>query len=141
MREKIFYVSADYPEWLFKQYTGSQRKRAIEDLKNTIRILKFYSNNDFAFKDVHNEELFYQNGKILVEMFQLFEKYRIVYPSKHQFLGGLFEQLLNKGFLTPGGDRGLIFFVLRFVFTGIENPTFDDCEAKNAHSHNDYCIP
>ena len=71
MREEILYVSADYPEWLFSTYTGSKRKRAIEDLQNTIRILKFYSNNDFAFKDVHNEELFYQNGKILVEMVQL----------------------------------------------------------------------
>lgn len=98
MREEIYYVSADYPEWLFSTYTGSKRKKAIKDLQNTIRILKFYSNNDFAFKDVHNEELFYQNGKILVEMVQLFEKYRIVYPSKHQFLGDLFEQLLNKGF-------------------------------------------
>lgn len=98
MREEILYVPADYPEWLFLTYTGSKRKSAIEDLRNTIRILKFYSNNEFTFKDVHNEELFYQNGKILVEMVQLFEKYRIVYPSKHQFLGDLFEQLLNKGF-------------------------------------------
>lgn len=98
MGEEIYYVSSDYPEWLFSTYTGAKRKKAIADLQNTIRILKFYSNNDFAFKDVHNEELFYQNGKILVEMVQLFEKYRIVYPSKHQFLGDLFEQLLNKGF-------------------------------------------
>ena len=104
MREEILYVSADYPEWLFSTYTGSKRKRVIEDLQNTIRILKFYSNNDFAFKDVHNEELFYQNGKILVEMVQLFEKYRIVYPSKHQFLGDLFEQLLNKGFKQNEGQ-------------------------------------
>ena len=80
MREEILYVPADYPEWLFLTYTGSKRKSAIEDLRNTIRILKFYSNNEFTFKDVHNEELFYQNGKILVEMVQLFEKYRIRYP-------------------------------------------------------------
>lgn len=86
MREQIFYVPANYPEWLFTTYTGHQREKAIEDLKEKIRILKFYSNNDFSFKDVHNEELFYQNGKILVEVVQLFEKYRIVYPSKHQFL-------------------------------------------------------
>lgn len=103
MREEILYVPADYPEWLFLTYTGSKRKSAIEDLRNTIRILKFYSNNEFTFKDVHNEELFYQNGKILVEMVQLFEKYRIVYPSKHQFLGDLFEQLLNKGFKQNEG--------------------------------------
>lgn len=43
MREEIYYVSADYPEWLFSTYTGSKRKKAIEDLQKTIRILKFYS--------------------------------------------------------------------------------------------------
>lgn len=116
MREEIYYVSADYPEWLFSTYTGSRRKKAIEDLQNTIRILKFYSNNDFAFKDVHNEELFYQNGKILVEMVQLFEKYRIVYPSKHQFLGDLFEQLLNKGFKQNEGQFFTPIPITRFIW-------------------------
>lgn len=38
MREEILYVSADYPEWLFSTYTGSKRKRAIEDLQNTIPV-------------------------------------------------------------------------------------------------------
>ena len=119
MREEILYVSADYPEWLFSTYTGSKRKRAIEDLQNTIRILKFYSNNDFAFKDVHNEELFYQNGKILVEMVQLFEKYRIVYPSKHQFLGDLFEQLLNKGFKQNEGQFFTPMPITRFIWDSL----------------------
>lgn len=102
-----------------KTVTGSKRKRAIEDLQNTIRILKFYSNNDFAFKDVHNEELFYQNGKILVEMVQLFEKYRIVYPSKHQFLGDLFEQLLNKGFKQNEGQFFTPMPIARFIWDSL----------------------
>ncbi len=119
MREEIYYVSADYPEWLFSTYTGSKRKKAIEDLQNTIRILKFYSNNDFAFKDVHNEELFYQNGKILVEMVQLFEKYRIVYPSKHQVLGDLFEQLLNKGFKQNEGQFFTPIPITRFIWDSL----------------------
>ena len=119
MREEILYVSADYPEWLFSTYTGSKRKKAIEDLQNTIRILKFYSNNDFAFKDVHNEELFYQNGKILVEMVQLFEKYRIVYSSKHQFLGDLFEQLLSKGFKQNEGQFFTPIPITRFIWDSL----------------------
>ena len=119
MREEILYVSADYPEWLFSTYTGSKRKNAIADLQNTIRILKFYSNNDFAFKDVHNEELFYQNGKILVEMVQLFEKYRIVYAKKHQFLGDLFEQLLNKGFKQNEGQFFTPIPITRFIWDSL----------------------
>lgn len=116
MREEIFYVSADYPEWLFTNYTGRTREKAIADLKDKIRILKFFSNNDFSFKDVHNEELFYQNGKILVEVVQLFQEYRIVYPSKHQFLGDLFEQLLNKGFKQNEGQFFTPTPITRFIW-------------------------
>jgi len=116
MKEKIFYVDSHYPRKLFADYTGSSRERAIADLEKTIRSLKFYSNNDFAFKDVHNEELFYQNGKILVEMVQLFEKYRIVYNGKHQFLGDLFEQLLNKGFKQDEGQFFTPTPITRFIW-------------------------
>lgn len=119
MGEKIYYISADYPERLFSTYTGAKREKAIADLQNTIRILKFYSNNDFAFKDVHNEELFYQNGKILIEMVQLFENYRIVYPSKHQFLGDLFEHLLNKGFKQNEGQFFTPMPITRFVWDSL----------------------
>lgn len=133
MGEEIYYVSSDYPERLFSTYTGAKRKKAIADLQNTIRILKFYSNNDFAFKDVHNEELFYQNGKILVEMVQLFEKYRIVYPSKHQFLGDLFEQLLNKGFKQNEGQFFTPMPITRFVWDSLPVYRMVKSERGNAY--------
>ena len=116
MRENISYVEYDYAEKLFEQYNGRQRKNAIADLKNTIRILKFYSNNDFAFKDVHNEELFLQNGKVLVEMVQLFQPFRIVYASRNQLLGDLFEQLLNKGFKQNEGQFFTPMPITRFMW-------------------------
>lgn len=119
MKEKMIYVPADYADNLFRQYKGNHRKAAIEDLKQTLRILKFYTNNDFAFKDVHNEELFYQNGKILVEVVQLFQPYRIVYPSKHQFLGDLFEQLLNKGFKQNEGQFFTPTPITRFIWDSL----------------------
>ena len=130
MHEEIYYVSADYPEWLFSNYTGSKRINAIKDLQNTIRILKFYSNNDFTFKDVHNEELFLQNGKILVEMVQLFENYRIVYSSKHQFLGDLFEQLLNKGFKQNEGQFFTPTPITRFIWDSLPVSKFLNSETS-----------
>lgn len=136
MGEKIFYVSNDYAENLFKNYTNHKRERAIEDLKNTIRILKFYSNNDFSFKDVHNEELFFQNGKILVEVVQLFENHRIVYPSKHQFLGDLFEQLLNKGFKQSEGQFFTPTPITRFIWDSLplaEIPKVIDYACGSGH--------
>lgn len=119
MREEIFYVADDYAENLVQQYTGQKRQKMIEDLRNTLRILKFYTNNDFAFKNVHNEELFYQNGKILVEVVQLFENYRIIGSNDVQMLGDLFEQLLNKGFKQNEGQFFTPIPITRFIWDSL----------------------
>lgn len=119
MGERIFYVENDYADKLFAQYSGAQRRRAISQLRETIRKLKFYSNNEFAFKDVHNEELFLQNGKILVEVVQLFEPYRIVYPARDQLLGDLFEQLLAKGFKQNEGQFFTATPITRFIWDSL----------------------
>ena len=74
------------------------------------------TNNDFAFKDVHNEELFYQNGKILVEVVQLFENFRIIGSKDLQLLGNLFEQLLNKGFKQNEGQFFTPIPITRFIW-------------------------
>ncbi|MBR0254143.1 MAG: N-6 DNA methylase [Synergistaceae bacterium] len=125
MREKISYVPSDYPENLFRKYTKQNRNEAIADLKRTFRILKYYSNNDFAFKDVHNEELFYQNGKILVEVVQLFQKYKIVHTENNQLLGNLFEKLLNKGFKQNEGQFFTPLPITRFIWDSLPLRKFE----------------
>ena len=52
-------------------------------------------------------------------MVQLFENYRIVYPSKHQFLGDLFEQLLNKGFKQSEGQFFTPMPITRFIWDSL----------------------
>ena len=124
MMEEITYVPANYPEQLFLNYTGQKRKEAIRELSETFRKLKYFTNNDFAFKDVHNEKLFYQNGKILVEVVQLFERYRIVKSGsnddskqgKEQLLGDLFEQLLDRGFKQNEGQFFTPIPITRFIW-------------------------
>lgn len=119
MREKMVYVPNDYAEKLVQQYTGQKRQNMIADLKKTFRILKFYTNSDFAFKNVHNDELFYQNGKILVEVIQLFQKYRIIGSNDIQTLGDLFEQLLNKGFKQNEGQFFTPIPITRFIWDSL----------------------
>ncbi len=119
MREEIFYVADDYAEKVVQQYTGQKRKKLVEDLKKHIRILKFFTNNDFAFKDVHNEELFYQNGKVLVEVVELFQNYRIIGSNNVQMIGDMFEQLLNKGFKQNEGQFFTPTPVTRFMWEAL----------------------
>ena len=119
MKEKTFYIPDDYAKKLITQYTGHNRTKMIEELNNTLKILKFYTNNDFAFKDVHNEELFLQNGKVLVEVVQLFEQFRIIESNSLQLLGDLFEQLLNKGFKQNEGQFFTPIPVTRFIWKSL----------------------
>lgn len=104
MKEDVFYVADDYVKNVMKNAIGENREQLEAELNETITKLKFYTNNDFAFKDVHNKALFYQNGKILVEMVELFQKYRIIDSNELQLLGDMFEQLLNKGFKQNEGQ-------------------------------------
>ena len=104
MKEDVFYVADDYVKKVMKNAIGENREQLEAELNETITKLKFYTNNDFAFKDVHNKALFYQNGKILVEMVDLFQKYRIIDSNELQLLGDMFEQLLNKGFKQNEGQ-------------------------------------
>lgn len=134
MKEEIFYVPDNYAENLIWQYSGQKRTEMISNLKSTIRKLKYFTNNDFAFKDVHNEELFLQNAKILVEVVELFQNYRIIGSRDIQKLGDLFEQLLNKGFKQNEGQFFTPIPITRFIW---------DCLPleKEIHRGSDYEYP
>lgn len=119
MREDVLYVPNDYADKVVSRFTGQERKRLIEELNGTLRKLKFYTNSDFAFKDVHNEELFLQNGKVLVEVVQLLQPYRIVESGDVQFLGDLFEQLLNQGFKQNEGQFFTPMPITRFIWRSL----------------------
>ena len=131
MKEEIVYIPDEYAEKLIMGYTGQKRINMINDLKKTIKMLKFYTNNDFAFKDVHNEELFLQNGKMLVEVVQLFQEYRIVGSEKLQLLGDLFENLLTKGFKQNEGQFFTPIPITRFIWNAIPTSEIINIDRNN----------
>ena len=119
MREEVLYIPSSYANDVINRYTGQKRTRLIAELNDTLRKLKFYTNNDFAFKDVHNEQLFLQNSKVLVEVVQLLQPYRIVDSGDVQFLGDLFEQLLNQGFKQNEGQFFTPVPITRFIWKSL----------------------
>lgn len=82
---------------------------AIKDtILDYFRQLKFYSNSDFGFLDVHNKQLFFQNAVILKAMVEMLQDMRLKTNQQNQFLGDLFEGFLDQGvkqnegqFFTP----------------------------------------
>lgn len=99
--EKITFVSNKDIEKDFKQL---KIKTLKEVMQNYIKELKFYSNNDFTFLEVHNKELFLKNALVLKEIVELFANYKLTQNSTNQFLGNLFELFLQKGMKQDEGQ-------------------------------------
>lgn len=96
-------------------FMAHRRDMAKNEVKKIFRALKFYTNSDFAFKEVHNKKLFEQNAQVVREVVELFQGYRLKYTSKQAFLGNLFELLLNSGFKQSEGQFFTPIPIARFI--------------------------
>ena len=83
------------------------------------RQLKFYTNNDFAFIDVHNQQLFKQNSEILLQMVKLFQDVQLKTEEHNQFLGDLFEGFLDQGVKQNEGQFFTPLPIVRFIVTSL----------------------
>lgn len=96
-------------------FMAHRRDMAKNEVKKIFRALKFYTNSDFAFKEVHNKKLFEQNTQVVREVVELFQGFRLKYTSKQAFLGNLFELLLNSGFKQSEGQFFTPIPIARFI--------------------------
>lgn len=106
LNEKITYVGSEEIEKNFEDFSKNEIsvKSLKTEIQKRIKELKFYSNNDFAFLEVHNKDLFYKNALVLVAVVRLFEKIKLTSNKTQQFLGNLFELFLQKGMKQDEGQ-------------------------------------
>ncbi len=115
LNEKVSYVSQTEVESAFRL-----RKDAAKDAILTyFKELKYFSNNDFTFLEVYNEQLFYQNSKILVEIVQLFQDIKLKTKEQNQFLGDLFEGFLDNGVKQSEGQFFTPLPIVKFIVSSL----------------------
>lgn len=145
--ENVTYIDNAEIEKAFKL-----QKNDPDAIKETIidyfRQLKFYSNNNFAFLDVHNEQLFYQNAVILKEMVKMLQDMRLKSKQQNQFLGDLFEGFLDQGVKQSEGQFFTPLPIVRFMVSSlplerifkdtIEMPKVLDYACGAGHFLNEY---
>ena len=101
--EKVTYIDQKQVSdafHLFKNDPDATKRTVLDYFKQ----LKFYTNSDFAFLDVHNEELFYQNAIILKKIVKMLEDIKLKTDEQNQFLGDLFEGFLDDGVKQSEGQ-------------------------------------
>lgn len=98
-------------------------KSNADEAKFTIleyfRTLKYYNNNPFAFLDVHNESLFYQNAVILKEIVNMIQDIKIKTQTQNQFLGDLFEGFLDQGIKQSEGQFFTPMPIVKFLISSL----------------------
>lgn len=119
LKEEVFYLGKDYISNTLQQYAKKKRKNLQEVLEESFQKTKMLSCQVFAFKEVYNEKLFAQNGKILVEMVRLLQDYSFSGTGDKQLLGDLFENLLNQGFKQEAGQFFTPIPITRFLWNSL----------------------
>lgn len=117
--EDVTYIEEKEIEEAFKLF-----KNKKDETKKTIldyfKQLKFYSNNAFAFLDVHNENLFLQNAVILREVVQMLQDIKLKNEEEqHQFLGDLFEGFLDQGVKQSEGQFFTPLPIVKFLISSL----------------------
>ena len=118
LNEEVTYIDDNQLNDAFKLF-----KNDPDATKNTVmsyfRKLKFFTNNDFAFIDVHNEELFKQNSEILLKIIRMFQDIKLKTEHQNQFLGDLFEGFLDDGVKQSEGQFFTPLPITRFIISSL----------------------
>ncbi len=90
-----------------------------EIIEGFFKELKFFTNNDFAFVDVHNKELFYQNFEVLLKVVKMLQDIRLTGGEDNQFLGDMFEGFLDQGVKQSEGQFFTPMPIVKFIVNSL----------------------
>lgn len=118
LNEEVTYIDNKQINDAFKLF-----KNDSDATKDTVmsyfRELKFYTNNDFSFIDVHNEDLFKQNSEVLLKIIRMFQDIKLKTDEQNQFLGDLFEGFLDDGIKQSEGQYLTPLPITRFIISSL----------------------
>ena len=118
LSEDVIYIDNDdiyNAFYLFKNDPDATRDTVLKYFKQ----LKFFTNSDFSFIEVHNENLFRQNAVILLKVVQMLENIKLKTEEQNQFLGDLFEGFLNQGVKQSEGQFFTPQPLVRFIVSSL----------------------
>lgn len=113
----------DFSDEEFENQYGSlfinndELKKQLKE--NIIYKLRLEKNNEFAIKEVYDEKSFKENAKVVKEIVQLLEKFKIRYTQKQQYLSDFFELLLTTGLKQESGQFFTPVPVAQFVIKSL----------------------
>ncbi len=104
MKEFLGKEITDFSNDDFETEYKDMDSKIKESLLRKINKLRLEKNNEFAIKEVFDEASFRENAKIVKEVVELLQGFRLRYNKRQQYLSDFFELLLATGLKQEAGQ-------------------------------------
>jgi type I restriction enzyme M protein len=90
-----------------------------EEFKKILTEIRLKKNNEFAIKEVYDDDSFEENAKVVKEVVELLQEFKIRYNYRQQFLSDFFELLLTTGLKQESGQFFTPVPIARFIIKSL----------------------
>ncbi|MDR0438035.1 MAG: N-6 DNA methylase [Bacteroidales bacterium] len=104
MRDFLEKEVTDFSEDDFETEYKNLDEKIKQSLLLKINKIRLEKNNEFAIKEVFDEKSFKENAKIVKEVVELLQGFRLRYNKRQQYLSDFFELLLTTGLKQETGQ-------------------------------------
>ena len=97
-------IVSDFDNEDFDKRCSNLTEDTKQYLLREVNKLRLEKNNEFAIKEVYDNASFIENAKVVKEVVELIQGYRIRYNKRQQYLSDFFELLLTTGLKQEAGQ-------------------------------------
>ena len=104
MKKFLDRTVSDFNNEDFDKRCANLNEDTKQYLLREVNKLRLEKNNEFAIKEVYDSVSFEENAKVVKEVVELIQGYRIRYNKRQQYLSDFFELLLTTGLKQEAGQ-------------------------------------
>lgn len=104
MKKFLNRTVSDFNNEDFNKRCSNLNEETKQYLLKEVNKLRLEKNNEFAIKEVYDSASFEENAKVVKEVVELIQGYRIRYNKRQQYLSDFFELLLTTGLKQEAGQ-------------------------------------
>lgn len=138
MRKFLDRTVSDFNSEDFSKRCTELSEDTKQYLLKEVNKLRLEKNNEFAIKEVYDNASFEENAKVVKEVVELIQGYRIRYNKRQQYLSDFFELLLTTGLKQEAGQYFTPVPIAQFI---IKSLPLDSIMAKKLSRKDGEILP
>ena len=127
----------DFSEDEFENKFGKNLDESVKnDLLAEFKKIRLEKNNEFAIKEVYDKKSFTENAKVVKEVVELLQGFKIRYTKKQQYLSDFFELLLTTGLKQESGQFFTPVPIAQFIIKSLPIDTVVEEKLQKGENNN-----